>query len=77
MQPWQPAAAIIALVELHGPSGQVLQINPAEVSSLRAPVDATGHWGEGTRCVIVMTNGRSNAIAEDCDTAARKLVGPK
>jgi hypothetical protein len=63
----------LSLVELHGPSGQIIEINPVEVSSVRAPIDTPGHWGSGTRCVIVMTNGKSNAIKEDCATVLRVL----
>jgi len=68
----------LVLVEFHGPSGQRLEINPAEVSSLREPIDIKGgHWARGTHCVIVMTNGRFNAIAEDCAVAEQKLQDAK
>jgi len=71
-------ALILALVfvELHGPTGQVLEINPAEVSSLREPLDESvgrHHWGRGTHCVVVMANGGFNAVAEDCATVLKKL----
>jgi len=63
----------VALVELHGPTGQVIAINPEQVSSLRAPLDVKGHWGQRTRCVVVMSNGRFNAVTEDCVTVERML----
>jgi hypothetical protein len=66
--------AAITLVELHGPSGQRIEINPAEISSVREPLDFKTHWAAGTRCVIVMSNGRYIAVAEDCLTAAQKLT---
>jgi hypothetical protein len=68
-------AAGIALVELHGPTGQVLEINPAEISSVRTPVvgAAHQHWGQGTRCILVMSNGRTNAVIEDCAAVVRLL----
>jgi len=69
--------AAVVLVELHGPNGQPLDINPAEVSSLRPPADALGRWAKGTRCVVVMSNGRFNAVAEDCETAVQKLERAK
>jgi len=68
--------AVLALtfVELHGPSGQVLELNPSEVSSIRAPIDVgSGHWAKGTKCIVVMTNGRLNAVVEDCATVIQKL----
>jgi hypothetical protein len=70
------ALLAVAFVELHGPSGQVLEINPALVSSIRQPLDVAGprHWAHGTRCVIVMSNGMFLAVSEDCPTAI-KLLG--
>ena len=63
----------IILVELHGPTGQLLEVNAAEVSSLREPLDVLGHWAHGAHCIAVMTNGRTIALAEDCATAKAKL----
>jgi uncharacterized protein YlzI (FlbEa/FlbD family) len=68
------ALAGITLVELHAPNGHPVEINPAEVSSLREPVDeATHHWFPGTRCIIVMSNGRFYAVAENCEAVKEKL----
>lgn len=66
----------IALVELHTPNGRLIEINPAEVSSLRTPLDIGGHHhlAPGTHCVIVMSNGGFIAVAEDCADVERKLV---
>jgi hypothetical protein len=68
----------LVFVELHGPTGQVLEINPAEVSSLRQPLDAAlghRHWTAGTKCIVVMTNGGVVAVAEDCPTVVQKMMG--
>jgi hypothetical protein len=67
------AAAGVTLVELHAPGGQPLEINPTAVSSVRAPIDFHRHWGRGTQCVLVMTNGRVNAVIEDCATVMHRL----
>jgi len=67
----------LVLVEFHGPSGQRLEINPAEVSSLREPIDIRGHLAPGTHCVIVMGNGGLIAVAEDCAAAEQKLQDAK
>ena len=71
------AGAGVTLVELHGPGGQPLDINPAEVSSVRAPLNGgnRAHWGPDTRCVLVMSNGRFNAVTESCETVLEKLRG--
>jgi len=68
-------ALVIAFVELHGPSGQVLEVNPALVSSIRQPIDVAGpsHWARGTRCIIIMSKGMFLAVSEDCVTVIKKL----
>ena len=64
----------ITLVYLHAPNGQLLEVNPAEVSTLRAPLGGDHqHWGRGTKCIIVMANGLFNATAEDCPTVEKIL----
>jgi len=72
-------AILIALlfIELHGPTGQKLHINAAEVSTLREPLKARSHWTEGVHCVIVMTNGKVLAVSESCTLVARKLEALK
>lgn len=67
------AGLVLVLVELHGPSGQIVEINPAEVSSVRQPLDVRGHWMQGTKCIIVMSNGGYIATSEDCPTVTQKL----
>ena len=64
-------AAFIAfhLIQLHGPDGQEVDVNPHEVASLREPgAVPEGHLPKGTRCVVIMTNGRFNSVKEDCST---------
>ena len=70
------SAVATAFIEFHGPTGQRIEVNPTEVSSLREPFDASvknHHWAEGTKCIMVMSNGGLIAIAEDCQTAVEKL----
>jgi hypothetical protein len=69
-------AVVVALVQFTGPDGkQRIDINPAEVSSVREPVTVNqGHWAKGTNCVIVMSNGRFNAVNEGCDKVRDELT---
>ena len=68
------AATALLLIKLTTPGGHELDVNPGEVSSLRAPIDTTpGLWAKGTNCILVMSNGRFNAVAEDCPTVQQKL----
>jgi hypothetical protein len=68
------AAALIALVELHGPDGQRYYVNPAEISSVREPVTRE-HFAAGTHCIIVTTNGRFLATREGCEEVRQAVSG--
>jgi hypothetical protein len=75
MRTWAAAVTTgLSLVELHTPANTIVDINPAEVSSLREPLElSTQHWARGTHCVIVMSNGRTIAVTEDCPTVRHYL----
>jgi len=56
----------------------MLEVNPAEISSLRQPLDiANHHWARGTKCIVVMTNGTFIATSEDCPTVVNKVQQAK
>jgi len=57
---------------LHGPSGEVIQINPEQVTVLRSPGDRT-HFIDGANCMISMTDGKFVAVAEDCATVLKLM----
>ena len=56
------------LILVHVPGGDEIQLNPAEVSSIRDPRDIPGHFAKDVHCVIVMTNGKFIGAVEDCRT---------
>jgi hypothetical protein len=61
---------VIHLLTLHAPNGQMIELNPAEVSSVRMPQDQavkTRHFPPTTHCIVVMTNGLFNAVMETCE----------
>ena len=63
------AIAAFHLIQLHGPGGQEIDLNPHEIASLREPSSVSeGHFPKDIRCVVVMTNGRFNLVKEDCHT---------
>jgi uncharacterized protein YlzI (FlbEa/FlbD family) len=68
-------AALIVLVELHGPDGQRYYVNPAEITSVREPATKE-HFAAGTRCVIVMTSGKFLSTHEGCDEVRQAVAGP-
>jgi hypothetical protein len=62
------------LIQTHGPNGQVIDINPHEVSSVRTPQKgAQEHFPPGTNCIVIMNNGRINAIIEDCELIRQEV----
>jgi hypothetical protein len=65
--------AVITLIQLTTPTGHSFDLNTSEISSLRDPLDVVGHWAPNTHCILVMTNGRSNGVKEDC-SAVRDLL---
>ena len=62
------------LIEMHGPEGQRVLVNPATVTSIRAPLKAGDKFlPRGTRCVVLMTNSRIIAVREDCEAVRAAL----
>jgi len=57
---------------LTGPHNRPIYINPHEVSSLREADQ--GQIAEGIRCIVIMTNGKTNGTAEDCPEV-HKTIG--
>ena len=66
------AVLAIMLVEFTGPTGHRIDLNSAEVTSVRE-VQNSEHWGAGVSCVIVMTSGKWIAVAETCDEVRMAL----
>lgn len=65
----------IDLVELHGPAGQRVFINPPEITTVREPLRADlKHFSRGTHCIVVMADGKFVAVRETCDQV-RQMVG--
>jgi hypothetical protein len=66
----------ISLIELHGPNGQRVEVNPAQVSSVRVP-RIVDHFAPGTKCVVFMTDGKFATVTDDCDSVEKKLEEAK
>ena len=67
--------ALLSLITVHAGNGDDMQLNTAEISSIRQPRDITeGHWGPNIHCIIVMSNGKFIGTLEDCATIIRLLT---
>lgn len=56
------------LIVLHGPGGQIIDINPEQVVSVREPRSDEGHLQKGIHCLVNTSDGKFSAVVEDCDT---------
>ena len=71
-----PWLCLAAFVRLTAPGGQEIEINPAEISTMRMPREV-GHFAEGVECVIFMTNGRFVAVTEPCRDVMERIEETK
>jgi hypothetical protein len=67
-----PAIALV-LITLTGPDGQHVEINPAEIISIREP-RGTDHFAKGTHCLITTTDGKYATVLETCERVI-ELIG--
>jgi uncharacterized protein YlzI (FlbEa/FlbD family) len=59
--------AAVLFIIVHSPGDhQEVQLNASEISSIRKPRDADGHFADGTNCLLTMTNGKFFATEETC-----------
>ena len=65
---------VAIFLELHGPDGQTIDVNPDQITSLRMPQASAGdHFPKGTKCIIKMTNGNINAVVETCQVVLQMI----
>jgi hypothetical protein len=69
---------VAIFLELHGPNGQTIDVNPDQITSLRMPqVSAGDHFPKGTHCILKMTNSSINAVVETCQAIRHMLQEAK
>lgn len=68
---------VAALIQLQGPGGQVIWLNPETVISVREPRGVPqGHWPADTKCVVMTVDGKFLTTAESCNRVRQKLSPP-
>jgi hypothetical protein len=60
------ALAALLFILVHGPDGQEIELNIAEISSIRQPRSAEDHFNKDVHCLIFMTNGKFVGVEETC-----------
>jgi hypothetical protein len=63
--------AMFFLLQVQGMNGQMIDINPREITNIQEPSDKLLH--EGVHCSIVMTNGKFISLSEECSSLRAKL----
>lgn len=61
------------LVQLHGPNGQLIEINRDEVVSLRQPRGDEKHFHSDVRCLVFTSDGKFTGVQESCTEVQDKL----
>jgi hypothetical protein len=64
----------IRLIFVHGPGGQEIELNVAEISSIRQPRDTEEHFTGDVQCVIIMSNGKFVGVTETCAQVVLKIT---
>jgi hypothetical protein len=60
-------AATAAFIQLMGPDGQVIIVNPDQVVTVREPRHGVdGHFHKDVRCLLHMTDGHFVAVVDPC-----------
>ena len=69
---------LLVLILLHAADGQVIEINPDQITNMRGPRDVASKdklFPAHTRCLISQTDGKYVAVTEDCDTVKKTIEG--
>jgi len=66
--------AILTLVALNGPDGQVIYVNPSHILSVRTPRDyAENTMSPVIACAIEMSDGKFVNVIDNCETVLAKI----
>lgn len=61
------------LIELTGPDNQVIEMNPAEIVSMRVPRHTDDHFAKGIHCIIFTSDSKYTSVQESCREVADKI----
>ena len=64
----------LALVTFSGPDGQRIDVNPADVVTVRQPRGSeSDHFDPDIKCLISTVDGKFIAVTTDCATVRQRL----
>lgn len=71
---WLFLSFVAAFIELQGPDGQIVYINPYQIISIREPRGTDrGHWAPGTKCLVMTSDGKFITTTDTCAGIRKKL----
>jgi len=62
----------ITLIDVTGPGGQLIELNPSAIVTMRPPRRSDG-FSPGSHCIITTADGKFTPVQEEC-LAVRKLL---
>jgi hypothetical protein len=68
-------ALVLSLVQLTGPDGQLVEVNPAHVVTVREPRNIEGHFHNDVKCLVHLDDGKFVAVIEPCAVVRALLEG--
>jgi hypothetical protein len=68
---------LFRLIVLHGPGGQVIQVNPDAIVSMRVPRGDEGHLQAGAKCIVNTADGKFSAVIETCQAVREMSEKPE
>jgi hypothetical protein len=68
--------AAVPLILFTGPDGQIIEVNPYTVASIRS-IRGEGHIAPVIKCNIFTTDGKNIAVTETCTEVHNKLQQAK
>jgi len=67
-------AGAAGLIVLHGMDGQIIYVNPDQVTNLRKPRSTDqGHFAKGINCLVFQADGKYFATLESCEDVRARL----
>jgi len=73
---WLFLSVAATFIELHGPDGQIIYVNPHQIISIREPRGTDrGHWAPNTKCLVMTVDGKFLTTTDSCSDVRGKVEG--
>jgi hypothetical protein len=66
----------LLFIKLTGPNGEEVDVNPAEIVSLRVEFDEKGNFHSMVNCIVRSVDGNFIGVRETCEKVRRLIDSP-